>query len=386
MNCIVLLLLVKIFKMKKLFLLVTIISLGFSLQAQDGSQIIQTIKGKVVDEATNESVSFTNISIEGTFYGTASNEEGEFELKIPEEMAGGQVLFSAVGYKNEKFPVDTYFDREYNIVKLEPTSYDIDDVDIAARSRVLERILRMASENTPYNFIGGPFNLECSYENLKTIDDTTEVVQMAEVLIYDKAGYVEPSKLNAFRMRKYEITPAEPAYTFSSGILNFDELISMDWVRTGSSVLNPALLYQFDLKQEAEVEVDGKPAWVISFSQDEPTFAGSGDFHASSFSGQITVLKEDYSVKKIEGSVQSSKHNRQGKSLAVGNSNSNYYKNVSYNFSVTYSQLKPDVIMLNKKYDYKGRQVAEKTTLTINRVQMADVKVVDSRDYFPASE
>jgi hypothetical protein len=39
--------------------------------------------------------------------------------------------------------------------------------------------------------------------------------------------------------------------------------------------------------------------------------------------------------------------------------------------------------MLNKKYDYKGRQVAEKTTLTINRVQMADVKVVDSRDYFP---
>jgi hypothetical protein len=372
--------------MKKLFLFVAIITLGVSLRAQSGSQVIQTIKGKVVDEATNESVSYTNISIEGTFYGTASNQNGEYELKIPEEMAGGQILFSAVGYKNEKFPVATFFEREYNIVKLEPTSYDIDDVDVAARSRVFERILRMASENTPYNFIGGPFNLECTYENQKTIDDTTEVVQKADVLIYDKTGYVEPAKLNAFRMRNYEITLKEPAYSFSSGILNLDELISFDLVRTSSSILNPSLLYQFDLEQEEEVEVDGKPAWIISFSQEKPTLAGTGDFHATSFSGQITIVKEDYSVKKIEGSVQSTKHNRQGKSLAVGSSNSNYYKNVTYNFSVTYSQLKPDVIMLNKQYDYNGRKVAEKTTLTIDRVQMADVKVVNSRDYFPVSD
>ncbi|MGM0621123.1 MAG: carboxypeptidase-like regulatory domain-containing protein [Bacteroidota bacterium] len=372
--------------MKKLFLIVTIITLVLSVQAQNESQVVKTIKGKVVNEATNESVPYTNISIEGTFYGTASNQEGEFELKIPEEMAGGQIQFSAVGYKNEKYPVQTYFNREFNIVKLEPTSYDIDDVDVAARSRVIERILRMASENIPYNFIGGPFNLECIYENQKIIDDTTEVLQKAEVLIYDKTGYVQPSKLNAFRMRKYEITQAEPAYSFSSGILNLDELVGTDWVRSASSVLKPSLLYQFNLKLEEETEIDGNPAWIITFSQDEPTLAGSDDFHATSFSGQITVVKEDYSVKKIEGSVQSAKHNRQGKSLAVGNSNSNYFENVTYNFSVTYSQLKPDVIMLNKKYDYNGRQVAEKTTLTINRVQMADVKVVDSRDYFPVSD
>jgi hypothetical protein len=371
--------------MKKLLLIITIVTLVLSVQAQNESQIIQTIKGKVVNEATNETVSYTNISIEGTFYGTASDQKGEFELKIPEEMAEGQIQFSAVGFKNEKHPVQTLFNREYNIVKLEPTSYDIENVDVAARSRVLERILRMASENTPYNFIGGPFNLECTYENQKIIDDTTEVLQKAQVLIYDKTGYIQPSKLNAFRMRKYEITQEEPAYTFSSGILNLDELLGMDWIRSASSVLNPSLLYQFDLKLEEETEVDGNPVWVISFKQDEPTFAGSGDFHATSFSGQITVITEDYSVIKIEGAVKSEKHNRQGKSLAVGSSNSNYYQDVTYNFSVTYSQLKPDVIMLNKKYRYNGRQVEEKTTLTIHRVQKADVKVVNSRDYFPDS-
>src|SRR6056297_3637585 len=137
--------------MKKLFTFLTIFTIVLTAGAQSGSQIVQTVKGKVVDLATNEGVPFTNISIEGTLYGTASNQVGEFELKISEEMADGEIKFSSVGFKPKSFPVASLFDREFNIIKLESTSYDIEDVDIAARSRVLERILRMAGENTPYN-------------------------------------------------------------------------------------------------------------------------------------------------------------------------------------------------------------------------------------------
>jgi hypothetical protein len=85
--------------------------------------------------------------------------------------------------------------------------------------------------------------------------------------------------------------------------------------------LNPALLGLFTLKLEVETDVDGKPVWVISFKQEEPTLAGSQDFHATEFQGKITVAKEDYSVLKIEGSAKSEKHNRQGKFLAVSGSN-----------------------------------------------------------------
>lgn len=382
MNCIVLLLLFKIFKMKKIFIFLTIFTIVLTAGAQSGSQIVQTVKGKVVDVATNEGVPFTNISIEGTFYGTASNEDGEFELKIPEEMSDGQIQFSAVGFKARKFPVKQLFNRKFNIIKLESTSYDIENVDIAARSKVLERILRMAAENTLYNFIGGPFNLGCNYENVKTIDDTTEIKQNAEILIFDKTGYSNPSEINAFRMRKYEVNPENPIYSFSDGILNLDEILSLDWVRSASSVMNPSLLFRFDLQLEDEIEINGSPAWVISFNQPEPTIAGSDDFYATSFSGQITIMKDDYSVVKIEGSATSAKHNRQGKSLAVGSSNSNYYEDVSYYFSVTYRQLKPDVISLNKNYTFSGQKVEEQTTLTIEKVQTTDVKEIAARDYF----
>lgn len=368
--------------MKKLFTFLIILSIVLTAEAQSGSQIVQTIKGKVVDLATSEAVPFTNISIEDTFYGTASDEDGEFELKIPEEMTNGQIKFSAVGFNPKTFPVNRLFSREFNIIKLEPTSYDIENVDIAARSKVLERILRMASENTPYNFIGGPVNLVCSYENVKTINDTTKVTQNAEVLIFDKTGYSSPAELNEFRMRNYEVTPENPSYLFSTGILNLDELLSLDWVRSASSVMNPSLLYQFELQLKEEVEINGGPAWIISFNQQEPTLAGSDDYYATSFAGQITIMEDDYTVVKFEGNAKSEKHSRQGKSMAVGASNSNFYKDVSYDFEITYRQLKPDVIRLNKKYTYNGNKVDEKTTLTIEKVQTADVKEIAARDYF----
>jgi hypothetical protein len=53
-----------------------------------------------------------------------------------------------------------------------------------------------------------------------------------------------------------------------------------------------------------------------------------------------------------------------------------------YDFSVNYRQLKPEVISLSKNYIFKGKKFEEQTTLTIEKVQTADVKEIASRDYF----
>ncbi len=350
--------------------------------AQTETRVAQSIKGKVINQLTNEAVAYTNIGIEGTFYGTASDADGNFELKIPEEMVNKQIFFSALSYKNDTFPVRTLFEKEFNIIKMEPLTYDIGDVDVAAQSRVLIRILRMASENTPYNFLGGPFNLVCTFGNEKTVDDTVKIVDTAEVLLFDRNGYKQPSKSDAFLMRNYTISKEKPDYSFSTGITNFDELLDLDWVRSGTSVLNPGVVWQFDLTLEDEPEIDGNSCWVISFSQEEPTLAGAQDFYASSFKGKITIAKDDYSVKKIEGSAVSEKHNRQGKSLAVGNSNSNYLEDVAYNFEITYSRLKPEMILLNKKYRFGGKNVEETSRLVVNEVHTTGLEEITSRDYF----
>jgi hypothetical protein len=368
--------------MKKILIVLLPLFAILTGYAQTETRVAKTIKGKVVNSATNEAVSYTNIGIEDTFHGTASDENGNFQLKIPEEMVSKRITFSSVGYQSEVLPVKSLFAKEFNIIKLEPQTYDIEKIDVAAQSRVLIRILRMASENTPYNFISGPFNLAGTYKNEKLIDDTLHVAENAKVLIYDRTGYREPSKTNAYKMRKYAIEKDEPDYSFSDGITNFDELLELDWVRNASSVLNPSVNHLFELTLEGEPVIDGNQAWVISFRQNRPTLAGSQDFHATEFQGKITILKDDYSVKKIEGSVKSAKHNRQGKSLAVGNSNANYFEDVSYDFAVSYSKLKPDILSMNKTYHHNGQQVEEKSQLNITSVQIENVQEIANRDYF----
>ena len=158
--------------MKKIFSLLVSGLICLTAAAQTESTIVEIVAGKVLNEMTNEPVSYTNIGLENTLIGTASNAEGNFQLKIPKEMVDRNIYFSAVGFKNDTFPVSQLFNKEYSVVKLSPKSYDIENIDIAGQSRVLQRILRMANENTPYNFIGGPFNFICSFKTTKTINDS----------------------------------------------------------------------------------------------------------------------------------------------------------------------------------------------------------------------
>lgn len=368
--------------MKTLFLLLMPLLIAGTVQAQTETRVARTIRGKVVNTATNEPVSYTNVGIEGTFYGTASDENGNFELKIPEEMISGKIFFSSVGYQSKMLSVASLFEKEFSIIKLEPQTYDIDDIDVEGRSMVLARILRMASENTPYNFISGPVNLTCSLKNEKTTNDTLTATLQAEVVIYDKTGYRSPSKTDEFNNRTFTINMDEQPYSFASGIINFDELLRLDWVRNASSILNPALTGRFELALAGEPVVEGKPAWVISFSQASPSPAESQDFHATAFKGEITIFKDDYSVKEIKVQARSDMHNRQGKFLAVASSNTNYLDDVVYDFTVTYSKLKPERIVINKAYRHNGDKVQETSELSVNNVQVENVRQIARRDYF----
>ncbi|MBN2636078.1 MAG: carboxypeptidase-like regulatory domain-containing protein [Prolixibacteraceae bacterium] len=352
---------------------------GFS---QQPANVAATIEGKVLDSKTNEPIGFTNIGLEGTFFGTAGNNEGYFKLEIPDDLKDNDIFFSAVGYVNYKVPVSQLFGNDYLIIKLEPQNYSIDNVDVIAQSKVLMRILTMAAENTPHNMVAGPLNYNAKYTN--TIVTESTVNQTAEVLFYDKTGYLNPSKLDAFRNLKYTIHKSEweADYRFSTGKTEIDNLLSFDWLRTGSSVLNPGILMQFELELVSEQLVLGKDSWIISFKQNNPTLEGSGDFYATEFNGKITIRKEDYGVVRIEGEVSSPKNSQQGRSLAVGKKSAGNLENVNYKFITEYRNLLPSSVSIDKTYVKNNKNITEKSRLEITTVKITNLTLLDSRDYF----
>lgn len=369
--------------MKKIATFVLILGLAFQAMAQ-GNKNSHTIKGKVVEASSNRPVSYTNIGIEGTLLGTASDADGNFELKIPEDMAGKTIYFSAVGYKNKQFPVNGLLTKEFSVIKLKSQSYGVGEVNVEAQNMVLIRILRMASENIKYNYGAGPFNMHFNYSNTKTAGGQPPITTKASILLYDATGYSAPSKTDAYKSRNYSVEKeaSDNDYSFSSSPLNIDDLLNFDLTRSASGILNPGLLNDFKLSMESQPVIEGEEYWVIAFSQQNPTKEASGDYYATSFSGKITINKESYSVLRVEGKILAKKNNRQGRDLFIGKSNNDYYSSINYSFVVDYKDVLLKRVVLDKNYSYKGQHVSEQSSIEMERAHSNNLKKLDSRDYF----
>ncbi len=375
----------KLIAMKKAIIFVFTVLLILSAQAQNGSKVAHVIKGKVVDATSNRPVSYTNIGLEGTFFGTASDADGNFELKIPEEMVEKAIYFSAVGFKNKQFPVKQLFEKEFVVVKLESQSYGVEKVDVAAQNMVLIRILRMASENIKYNFGSGPFNMHFAYSVEKTINGEVQNPQLASVLLFDETGYASPSALDAFKSRNYKITKEQSPddYRFATAQHNLDDLLALDWVRSATGVLNSSLLNAYQLSLDSQPVIDGKEYWVIAFSPRKPSVITTGDYYASTFKGKISINKEDYSILKIEGQVVAPRNNRQGRALAIGQNVTEFFTDVLYTYVVDYQDLLLKRVSLDKNYLLKGEKISEQSVLEMNRAHTNNLTQIESRNYFP---
>ena len=103
------------------------------------------ITGSVTD-ASNESLAFVNIYIEGTYKGTTSNEDGNYELNIT-ETGNYTVVFKFLGFKTEKKTIDiTSFPFELNAT-LKEENVSLDEVVINANENPADRIIRATIDN-----------------------------------------------------------------------------------------------------------------------------------------------------------------------------------------------------------------------------------------------
>jgi len=368
--------------MRKLIVILVIIGVS-GVTAQE-TNVESVVRGIVVDASGNTPVSYTNIGLEGTYYGTASDAEGNFELKIPEELADRQIFFSAVGYKNKMFPVSDLFEKDFNMIKLEQQSYTIEGVEVSARSKVLARILRTASENISRNFTQGPFNMDCTYSFEKTAGDEKYNLK-ASVNIYDESGYSSPSPLDAYKNRHYRFSGIErdfDAYLLTDGSTNFDEVLGLDLARSATSVLDPVNLDRMILSQEEDAVLNGIDVWVIGFKQPAPDFEGAGDYYATRFEGRIYINKNNYEVRKIEAWVESEKNNRMGRGLAVDPGTNTFFSDIDYDFTISYNSGGLNFISQHKNYTSGGERISETSQLLLNSTNTSNTYPISSRDYF----
>jgi hypothetical protein len=108
-----------------------------------------TLKGEVIDAETHEPLSFVNIGIKGSRYGTASNTSGSFVINVPEEHKNSTLQFSCIGYETKSLSVQEVLRQKK--VQLRPSVVSLDEVTVMPDS-TLRSFSRKAYLKIPSNY------------------------------------------------------------------------------------------------------------------------------------------------------------------------------------------------------------------------------------------
>ncbi len=249
-------------KMSMFALLIAIIG---SAYAQNGNGPFTTISGNLKDAKTKQDIIFAYVTVPNSHVGTVTNSEGEFTLKISNDIKATEIEFSHIGYNKKRVSLASLMPTD-NQILLEPSSIPLDEVTV--RPIDAKQIVADALMKVPYNYSDVPNMLTGFYR--ETIRQRRDYISISEAVVdIYKASYKPVGggdRVRVFKGRK------------SANVKKADTLtVKLQGGPSVSLLLdiakNPDLLFfendfeLYDFTLEDIVAIDNRINYVISFAQ-----------------------------------------------------------------------------------------------------------------------
>ncbi len=345
-----------------------------------------TIKGRITETNTSNGVSYTNIGVEGTYLGCATDEKGYFSLDVPQNYLEKKVMVSAIGYTNKTFVLKELTKQDFVRISLNKEIYSVDAVDIIGQSMVAFRVVNDAIKSTGRNYHNKALGLDYHFVERTTASDSTERVREAIVELTDNTAYATPSIENAFAGRNYRFVQVNKNFkvqSFPEALSNFDELIGFDVVRMGNTIFDIDLTRDYDLKVDDIAPYENDSVWIISYRKNEPGVLYSYDYYANSIEGKLYILKSNNALVRHELHVVADKNSLNGRHLYTQNKNQ---QKVDYQVLCMYKQYNGKYLLSylseEKHYtDELGKRQTQKSKMSLLKLK-ENAKQLTSRSYF----
>jgi len=265
------------------------------------AQNYQTITGRIIDQKTNRPISYANIGVLDKGIGTTSGGNGQFTLKVPNRYRSETLQVSVLGYKDFKQALPSV--KSPITIRLQPTSYDLLEVEVMDESTV-EDIIRKAVANIPQNYPMKPTNVLGFYRESRT-DENNEYMYMAEgVLNIYKNTYKNDEEGMVGLVQGRKINLRDPLDTnvisiFSSGHMAAHRF---DFVKNRIEFIQEDFFPAYEYRLESVTTYNDKPVYVISFGEDK-NYNGSKTHKRSQFDGLLGMFfkKEERVQARMKG-------------------------------------------------------------------------------------
>lgn len=139
-------------------------SISFSIYTPAMAQSTKIISGSVIDATTKESLPFVTVTLKKSLIGTATNENGFFDLKYPDTISNDSLFVALLGFKSFTLPLSTITDA----INISLVKSDIELKEIVVRPLPPTYYIKQAISNLKETNPKDPFQTEAYYREIIT--------------------------------------------------------------------------------------------------------------------------------------------------------------------------------------------------------------------------
>ena len=235
------------------------------------------VSGSITDLKSGKPLAYATIAVMDTYYGTISNEDGGFTLRIPDTLSQPILVSSFIGYRNHYTPVSIESEEQVEI-RMNRNLISLQEVII--RYQDPASLLREAVGRIRQNYLNEASGMQAYYREKVNKDDKTMLFSEAVVEIakspYTSSMVAERSRI--LKGRKITNIDLQDTVVFKirSGL---STMLQLDIIKNPPGFLSENFISLYELHYSDVVSFKDKLVYVITFRQkahiDETLFRGN---------------------------------------------------------------------------------------------------------------
>lgn len=249
-------------------------------------------KGKVVNNS-GDALNSAYLSVDDTNISTVTNNDGEFSLKVPNDLENTKVTVSHLGYQSRTLPLE-FFQGNNVVIELQESMEELSEVSILTYTDP-EAVVRNMLKNRGNNYFDDRATMTAFYR--ETIKRGRKNVSLSEAVVtihktpYTSGGKDDIALVKARKTADYDRLDTV-ALKLRGGPYN---PLSIDLMKNPTYIFGQDELEKFTFSFDNPTKINNRYLYVIDFKEENiglPWYYGKLFIDAESF----TLVKASFNL------------------------------------------------------------------------------------------
>lgn len=252
---------------------------------QQEAQSFTEFKGIVIDSNSKDPLVFADISVKGTNIRTVSNNEGEFVLKIPNELLNSVIVISYLGYETQEISIRDLESRN-NKIALNPSITLLNQVQIKVPKDALALVKAALNRAGEYYYNDQALMTAFYRETIKKGNKNASLTEAVVEVYKEPYASKRPDAINLIKSRKNTNYSRLDTIALKLQGGPFSTLYS-DIVKYPEYIFTENTLPYYEFSFEPSTQINDRQVYVVKFNQQSnivsPFYAGKLFIDAETF-------------------------------------------------------------------------------------------------------